>query len=270
MHATPCDPSSFYALTRLLDLRRPLVVIDLESTGVDVQNDRIIEIGLVSLHPDGAAVSFSSLVNPGVPLPDAVTEITGITEEMLAGAPPLSTVAPMVNDYLTNADLAGYNLLKFDLPLLENEFTRLNMALAGPADRKVLDAFQIFRRREPHSLERAVAHYTGRPIQQTHRAIDDVAATAGVLAAQLARYGLIGNLEAVDLALRDPYLDSEGKFKKDGEEVVFCFGKFTGRTVSEVQATEPGYIQWVIDKIGGEAADVLNRYIQTETEQATP
>lgn len=256
---------AFISCARMIDLARPLVFLDLETTGTDVEQDRIIEIALAALQPDGAVLPFNTLIDPGVPLPERISEITGITEEMLADAPHFSVIAPVLNEFLENADLAGYNLLRFDLPLLENEFLRCGMSMASPANRSVIDAFQIFRMREPHTLERAVGFYTGHPIQQSHRAFDDVVATAEVLAVQLARYDLYGTIDDVEKKARRPFLDREGKLKEVDGQVVFCFGKYNGQAVAEVFATDPDYIGWAIENIGGEIASILSEIVEYET-----
>ena len=254
------DTSPLQALqtcASLIDLERPLAVIDIETTGIDAGKDAIIQIGVARLSSGGGIETFDSFVDPGRPVPDEVQELTGITNEMLEGAPPFPHVAPDINRLLGDADLCGYNVVGFDLPFLESEFERHGLSLRQPDGRQVLDVYQIFRKKEPHTLERAVAHYTGQPFEQSHQALDDVEATARVLAVQLARYGFSGSLNDVVSDARHPHLDAEGKLMADGGSVVLCFGKHQGHTIRHVEENDPSYLDWMIREIGGEVGRIV-------------
>jgi DNA polymerase-3 subunit epsilon len=135
---------------------------------------------------------------------------------------------------------------------------RVGIPLEKPEDQQVLDVYQIYRTMEPHTLERAVAEYTGRPFHQAHQALDDVEATAQVLAAQLARYELSGSLRNVIATVRYPYLDGDGKLKADGEQIVVCFGKHEGRTIQDIAGDDPSYLDWVVSEIGGEIGRIVS------------
>lgn len=250
--AVPHDTRALQLCARLLELTRPLVVLDLETTGLDRTQDAVLQVGLARVEPDGDVTLLERLVDPGRPVPRAVQELTGITDALLEGAPPFREVAAQINDFVRDADLAGYNIARFDVPFLEAVFEREGLVLEGPPDRQLLDACQIFRQQEAHSLERAVAFYTGRPLVQSHRALDDVLATADVLAAQLTRYKLAGALNHVIAAVRYPYLDGDGKLKEVDGRMVLCFGKYRDRAVEEVLETDPRYLDWVVGEIGGE------------------
>jgi DNA polymerase-3 subunit epsilon len=143
---------------------------------------------------------------------------------------------------------------------------RAGIPLDKPEDQQVLDVYQIYRTMEPHTLERAVAEYTGRPFHQSHQALDDVEATAQVLAAQLARYELSGSLRDVIATVRYPYLDGEGKLKAEGEQIVVCFGKHEGRTIQDIASDDPSYLDWVASEIGGE----IGRIISTRRQELHP
>lgn len=253
----PIDTTALETCAEIIDLTRPLAVFDIETTGIDTDDDAIIQVGIARIEPDGEIESYSALINPGVPVPDEVQELTGITDEMLADAPSFIEVAPDINHLLGDADLCGYNVVRFDLPFLESEFARHGMQLMRPEDRQVLDVYQIFRKKEPHTLEQAVAHYTGRPLDQSHQALADVAATSKVLAVQLALYGFAGSLDDIVAKARHPHLDAEGKLKEDGESVVICFGKYRNYTIEEVEQVEPSYLDWIVREIGGEVGSIV-------------
>ncbi len=263
---TSADTDALSLCARLFDLSRPLAVFDLETTGIDLGRDAIIQVGIARLNPDGETTTYSTLVDPGRLIPDEVQELTGITNDMVGGAPSLEAVAPEINRLLGSADLCGYNVLKFDLPFLEQAMEQVGIPLDKPEDQQVLDVYQIYRTMEPHTLERAVAEYTGRPFHQSHQALDDVEATTQVLAAQLARYELSGSLRDVIATVRYPYLDGDRKLKAEGEQIVVCFGKHEGRTIRDIADEDPSYLDWVISEIGGE----IGRIVSTRRQELHP
>jgi len=242
---------------RLLSLQRPLSVFDLETTGIDPTQDGVIQIGIARLSPSAAVEQFESLVNPGRPIPPEVEALTGISNEDVDDAPCFNEVAADIQRLLGGADLAGYNLVRFDFPFLEQSFEQHGLALDVPSDRQLLDVYQIFRKHVPHSLEQAVAHYVGKPVVQSHRALDDVHCTAAVLAAQLAQHGYHGDLEGVVREVRHPHLDAEGKLRAEGDGVVLTFGKHEGRTVADLMDESPGYLDWIEREIAGEVGRII-------------
>ena len=173
-----------------LVLVRPLVCVDLEATGVWPGHDRIIQIAAASIFPDGSLSTWSSLVNPEQPIPPVSTAIHGITDAMAAGAPTFAQLAPTIWTLLSDRDLTGYNVDRFDRRLLAAEFRRVGFddpTIGG----RVLDAYTIFVRREPRSLDAALRFYgvqEGQTIRHAHEASSDVEATVAVLAAQLKTY----------------------------------------------------------------------------------
>jgi len=251
------DITALKTCAQIIDLSRPLALFDIETTGVDPESDSIIQIGIARFDLDDKVETYSTLVNPGVPVPEEVQELTGITDEMLVDAPSFVDVADEINRLLGDADVCGYNIIRFDLPFLENAFSDHFMELAKPEDQQVLDVYQIFRKKEPHTLERAVAHYTGQPHVQSHQALDDVAATSRVLAAQLARHGFTGSTAEIVADARHPHLDAEGKLKADGDSVVLCFGKHKGDAIADIEQKDPSYLDWIIREIGGEVAKIV-------------
>lgn len=170
-----------------LDLARPLAVFDLETTGLDVERDRIVEIAIVKMFPDGRRERYLQRVNPGVPIPPEAARVHGIRDEDVASAPGFSEIAAEVEHLLEGADLAGFNAARFDLPLLAAEFARAGRTL--PLDgRAVLDAALIFHRKEPRHLAAALRFYCGRDLAGAHSADADAEACLDILEAQLARY----------------------------------------------------------------------------------
>jgi len=245
-------------LLKHLDLARPLTVFDLETTGVDTDADEIIDIGLMQVSPKGQVRSFQSLVKPTQrTVSDEITELTGISADMLTDAPTFAELVGELKSFFQGSDLAGYNAQGFDLPMLESAYQRIGQTLPGPPDRQVLDAYHIFRKYVPHSLERAVQHYTGMLFHQEHRALSDVDATLRVLGGQVHQHKLEGTLPAVVQAIRHPYLDADRKLKQEGDKVLFAFGKYKGQPIGDVITNDPGYVDWVIREIGGEVGRLL-------------
>jgi len=174
-------------LIERVELRDPIVFLDLEATGIDVANARIVEISFVRVEPDGAVRTLHSRVDPGVPIPPASTRIHGLAAADLAGAPTLAELAPEILRILRGADLAGYNLGGYDLPLLAAELERAGFT--APFDEaRVVDACSIFKRMERRTLEAAHRFYRGEEMAGAHSATGDVLATMRVLAGQLDRY----------------------------------------------------------------------------------
>ena len=245
--------------TRMLQLNRPLVVFDLEATSVDPETARIIQVALFRLEPDDGAGTITEQltthVDPGVPIPAEVTDLTGIAEVDVAGAPAFPDLVSDLNGLVADADLAGFNVLSYDLPLLKAEYERAAADLAGPADRQVLDVYKLEQVLVPRTLEALFETYTGAPLQEAHNATADVEATIAVLNAQLRTHQPEARTPAAlaDL-IRGEYLDDNRRLKRvqtdDGQTgVQVCFGKHNGRTVREIQRMDPGYLDWMRDAI---------------------
>lgn len=228
-----------------LSLSRPLAAIDLESTGLDPANDRIVEIAVLTLAPGRAAEMFHTRVNPGRPIPSPATAVHGLADTDVAGAPRFPEIATDLTHRLGGCDLAGFGIGGFDLPLLTAEFARAGVSLPL-AGRAVLDALSVFRRREPRSLSAAVAFYLGREHAGAHRATQDVGAALEVLDEQVRRYGLPAVPAVLHAAIVE--VDVAGKFRRTDAGVTFAFGKYAGRTLDDVAASDPGYLEWMLGK----------------------
>ncbi len=246
-----------------MQLVRPLVFLDLETTGLDVEHDRIIEIALLRIEGPELSLrearTYHQFVDPERPLPPSVAELTRITERHLSGAPRFRELIPELMCWLGDADLAGYNLIAFDIPILRKEFMRAGHALPGPPDRALVDALEIWRLMEPRTLRNAYRYFVGRELEGQHRALGDVRAAAEVLHAQVKRYGFQEPPSEVIARLRYPYLDSRKRFKREGEDIILCFGKYRGYSLRQVEETDPGYLEWLWDQLDDDLRRLLRR-----------
>ena len=232
-----------------LELDRPLAVFDIESTGVNPSRDRIVEISVLKLFPDGTQQSTTRRLNPGIPIPPAVTAIHGISDADVADEPSFSDIAQKLCSYLEDCDLAGYNITTFDVPLLEAEFKRAGIEF-DMSCRKVVDAYSIFCKLYPRTLTAAYKFFCGKDLVNAHGAAADTAATFEVLLGQLEKHPeLPGTVEqlaiAGDLAGPDA-VDRTRRFKWSGNDVVVNFGKNAGRTLRDLAENEPGFLRWII------------------------
>ncbi|GAC1380703.1 MAG: 3'-5' exonuclease [Ginsengibacter sp.] len=230
-----------------LTLTRPLVFIDLETTGINLATDRIVEIAIVKLNPDGSKVEKQKLINPGIPIPKTASAIHGITDEKVKDAPTFKQVANELKQFIDHSDLSGYNSNRFDIPLLVEEFLRAGIELEMTT-RRMVDVQQIFHMNEKRTLEAAYKFYCNKELTDAHSAAADASATWEVLIAQTERYSHIG--DTIDSILsftgEEKLVDFARRFVYDNEVEVFNFGKYKGRPVSEVLKAEPQYYDWMM------------------------
>ncbi len=236
---------------RNLRLHRPLVFFDLETTGIDVVKDRIVQIGLVRIEPDGSRRTYEFLVNPQRPIPAQATAVHGITDADVAGEPTFRQIAPEIAPLFADADIAGYNSVRYDLPLLVEEFQRAGQTFET-AGRRHLDAMTIFHKKEPRHLAAALRFYCGTELQDAHTALADASATMEILDAQLERYEDLprdlDDLHSFCNPDEDDWVDRTRKFAwNEGGEVVFAFGKHRGKSLQEIARSTPGYLDWIAD-----------------------
>lgn len=230
-----------------LKLSRPLAFIDLETTGTDIGKDRIIEIAIIKVMPDGSSVSKVKRINPGMPIPKESTEIHGIRDEDVKNEPSFKEVANELRQFLMNSDLAGYNSNRFDIPLLVEEFLRAgqNMETAGI---KFIDVQRIFHLMEKRTLEAAYQFYCHKELNEAHSAEADARATFEVLEAQINRYDNLKNdVDALaKFSAEDDFVDfARRMIRRKGVEI-FNFGKYKGKPVREVLKEEPQYYDWMM------------------------
>jgi DNA polymerase-3 subunit epsilon len=232
-----------------LRLERPLAVFDLETTGTDPMQDRIVELSVLRLDPDGGRELRTRRINPGRPIPPEASAVHGIRDEDVRDAPSFRQIGRSLLDFLDGADLAGFNVRRFDLPLLEREFRDCGLDL-GAAGRRVIDAMTVFHRKEPRDLAAAVGFYLGREHEGAHGAEADVVATLEVLEAQVERYDDVPD----DVAALADWLErgrggsgERRRFvRRDDGELLLAFGKHRGRTLREVAASESRYLEWIL------------------------
>ena len=232
----------------MLNLTRPVAFIDLETTGVSLSTDRIVEIAIIKVLPDAERQVKRKLINPEMPIPNQSTEIHGISDEMVKDAPTFKQAGNEIKQFLENCDLGGYNSNRFDIPMLMEEFLRAGMEV-DLSNRRMIDVQHIFYSMEPRTLTAAYKFYCQKELVDAHSAEADVQATIDVLLAQIDRYKNLGN--SIDSILEvigeEKIVDYARRFSFDdkGREI-FNFGKFKGRPVADVLKTEPQYYDWMM------------------------
>jgi DNA polymerase-3 subunit epsilon len=230
-------------------LDRPLAVLDIEATGVSPRADRIIELAVIRLEPDGRETARCWLVNPAVPIPLESTAVHGITDEHVRDCPPFAAVAEAVAAFLAGCDLAGFNVLRFDIPMLAEEFMRAGMSF-DLDNRRVLDAQRIFHAREPRDLSAALRFYCGQEHVDAHGAEADARATLAVIRGQFRKYAdLPRDMEALDREFNalDPFnVDRGGRLRWVDGEMTINFGKKKGERVRDLLAKDPAFLKWMV------------------------
>ena len=230
-------------------IKRPIIFFDLETTGLDFKYDRIIEIGAVKIFPDGKREILTQKINPQIRIPAEISTLTGISNEDVAQAPTFAQAAPAVDAFFDGCDLGGYNIARFDIKVMTEEFKRAGMNFKAE-ERAVVDSQVIFHQKEKRDLSAAYKFYCNSDLHGAHSAQADVDATVAIFIAQMERYAdLPRDLSALHQFCRgnqDRFVDSEGKFFWRDGEAVFNFGKFKSQTLRSVTQTNPEYLHWVI------------------------
>jgi DNA polymerase-3 subunit epsilon len=232
----------------MLQLTRPIAFIDLETTGVSLSTDRIVEIAVIKLLPDGSRQVKRKLINPQMPIPKASSDIHGITDDMIKDAPTFKQVANEVKMFIDGCDLGGYNSNRFDIPILMEEFLRVGLDV-DLSKRKMVDVQHIFYTMEPRTLSAAYKFFCEKELVDAHSAEADVSATIDVFLAQLEKYKNLGNTVESVLGVigEEKIVDYARRFGYDDKGVeVFNFGKYKGRSVSDVLKAEPQYYDWMM------------------------
>jgi len=246
-------------MTHQLKLKKPLAFFDLETTGIDVMKDRIVEISIAKALPGGEVVVKTHKVNPTVPIPYETSLIHGIYDEDVKDAPPFKTIARQLAQFLDGCDLAGYNCNRFDVPLMVEEFLRANVDF-DLKNRKLIDVQRIFHLMEPRTLTAAYKFFCGKTLENAHSAEADTLATAEILDAMVKRYEgasvrdergneivISNDVETLNRIMINNNVDLMGRmvYNNDGLEV-FNFGKHKGRPVADVLQKEPSFYDWFI------------------------
>lgn len=259
-----------------LNLQKPLVIFDLETTGLDIVKDRIIQISYIKVFPDGREVRGNYLVNPEKPIPDVVVQLTGISNEDVQGQPTFKEIAQTINKIFADSDIAGYNSNHFDVPLLAEEFLRANIDFDF-SKRNMIDVQTIYHKMERRNLAAAYKFYCGRKMEEdftAHRADEDTEATYRVLQGELDMYTaerqeepervlqndmkflaefsrMNNNVDFAGRIVWGELKDRAGKniLDKDGNPIMtetFNFGKYKGTPVTTVLNIDPGYYSWIM------------------------
>ncbi|MCF0166390.1 MAG: 3'-5' exonuclease [Bacteroidales bacterium] len=239
-----------------LKLKNPLLFFDIESTGTDIATDRIIELSVVKVHPDGHKDIKTRRFNPTIPIKPEAQKVHGISNEDLKDEPQFYQMAKSLAQFMKGCDIAGYNSTKFDVPMLVEEFLRAEEILGSSIDidlrkRKMVDVQVIFFQMEPRTLTAAYQFYCGKDLTQAHSAEADTLATFEVLEGQLERYGdkLQNDIDwLADFTTRTRNLDFAGRIVlNEKDQPVFNFGKHKGRLVDDVLNLEPTYYSWMMN-----------------------
>ncbi len=230
-----------------LSLQRPVAFIDLETTGINLVTDRIVEVAIIKILPNGTRAIKRKLINPQMPIPKTVIDIHGITDEMVKDAPLFKQVANEIKQFLDNCDIAGYNSNRFDIPMLIEEFLRcdLNFNIEG---RKLIDVQKIFHQMEQRTLSAAYKFYCEKELMGAHGAEVDATATYEILEAQIERYANLGNTaESIcKICGEEDTIDFSRRLINVDGVPTYNFGKHKGKAIKEVMKIEPQYYDWVM------------------------
>lgn len=232
-----------------LNLKNPIIFFDLETTGINIASDRIVEISYLKVDLNGNETSKTLRVNPGIPIPEKVTAIHGISNEDVKDAPSFNEVAKSLARDFEGCDLAGYNSVKFDIPLLAEEFLRSGVDI-DLKRRKFVDVQVIFMKMEPRTLSAAYKFFVNKELSDAHSAEADTQATYEVLQAQLDRYPNLENDvgKLAEFSSHTRNVDFAGRIVYNEDDVeVFNFGKYKGQPVQEVLKKDPGYFGWMMN-----------------------
>ena len=231
-----------------LKLSKPICFFDLETTGIDITKDRIVEISILKVYPNGNKESKTWLVNPTIPIPKAASAVHGIPDERVAGEPTFKELAKQIHNMIKDSDLAGYNSDRFDIPLLAEEMLRAEVDF-DLGNRVSVDVQTIFHKMEQRTLSAAYKFYCGKDLIDAHTASADTNATYEILKAQLDRYdSLENNIKKLsEFTYRKQIADFAGfiGYNDKGEEI-FTFGKHKGKRVEDIFDEEPGYFGWLL------------------------
>ena len=232
-----------------LKIIKPLCFFDLETTGINVSSDRIVEISVLKIYPNGNKESRTWLVNPGIKIPQEAINVHGISNEMVINEPNFSEIAHEVKSMINNCDLAGYNSDKFDIPLLAEELLRADIDF-DIDNIHTIDVQNIFHKMEQRTLAAAYKYYCGKILDNAHSSKVDTLATYEVLESQLKKYSELENDVKFlsNFSKRGKNVDPAGFIKLNENEIpCFSFGKHKGKSVEYVMHNEPGYFGWILN-----------------------
>ena len=235
-----------------MKLSHPLVVFDLETTGTWIEKDKIVEIGMVKLLPDGSAQSYVKRVNPGIPIPVNVSRLINIVDEDVKDAPPFKDIAKEVLEFIGNSDIGGFNIQRFDIPMLDREFIEAGLSFHWQ-QRDVYDAQKVYHIHEKRDLMAAYQLYCNKELSNAHSALGDAEATVDILDAQIKRYGVedqgIESLKDFEYERSSAYFDSERKFCWWNGNLYPMFGKYRRKKhIKDLAVDDRPYLEWILTK----------------------
>jgi len=233
-----------------MKIEKPLVVFDLETTGTWVERDRIVEIGMVKLLPDGKRLDYVKRVNPGMPIPLNVSRIIDIRDEDVKDAPRFKEIAKEVIEFIGDADLGGFNIQRFDLPLLERELLEAGLSFHWK-ERDIYDAQKIYHIHEKRDLTAAYQLYCNKELTSAHTALGDAEATVEIFEAQITKYGKkeegMESLKDFDYEQSSAYFDPERKFCWWNGSLYPCFGKYRRKKhIADIAKSDRSYLEWIL------------------------
>ena len=244
-----------------LNLTRPIVFFDLETTGINIGSDRIVEICMFKVLPDGTSALKHEVVNPTIPIPPLVSKIHGIWDKDVVDKPTFAVVAKQFSQFIENCDLAGFNSNRFDIPLLAEEFLRAEVDF-DVKNRRFVDVQNIFHKMEPRTLSAAYKFYCNKDLTNAHTAEADTMATYEILLSQIERYQgvevtdkdgnvtipVVNDMKALsEMSFYNKQADLAGQIVfNDKNEEIFNFGKYKNRSVAEIFKSEPSYYDWMM------------------------
>jgi len=249
-----------------MKLSNDLVVLDLETTGTWVERDKIIELAMVKCTADNQRETYDRKINPGIPIPSVVTELTGISDQDIKDAPAFKDVAGDVLAFIQGCDLAGFNIARFDLPLLQREVQEAGLKFNWNV--KVFDAQKVFHLNEKRDLTAAYKFYCDKNLDNAHSALADTQATLEILEAQAARYGegdeALNSLRRFEYQLMAEFLDDDRKFRWWNGKAYMMFGKYAKKySLQEVARMDPGYLEWILSaKFSEEVKTLVSNALQ--------
>jgi DNA polymerase-3 subunit epsilon len=230
-----------------LQLTRPIAFIDLETTGINISTDRIVEIAIVKISPDGSKLVKRKIINPTIPIPQGATDVHGITNEMVKDAPTFKQASNEIKQFIEGCDIGGYNSNRFDIPMLVEEFLRCELNI-DIENRKLVDVQKVYHLMEQRTLSAAYKFYCQKDLEGAHGAEVDATATYEVLEAQIEKYSQIGNTieSIIKFTGEEQIVDFSRRFIMENGVEVFNFGKHKGKPVTRVLKEEPQYYDWMM------------------------
>ena len=244
-----------------LNLKRPIIFFDLETTGVDTARDRIVEISMIKVMPDGEEIVKTRRINPGMHIPEEASAVHGIYDRDVENEPTFRAISRNFFIYLEDCDLGGYNITKFDIPMLTREFSRAGLSFTT-ANRRIIDAYNIFCRMEPRNLSAAYKFFCGKEMKDAHSAEADTLATVEIFEGEIRRYSRMAKedfpqdvekwpetLDEFHAFCNQRIIDSvdpEGRFKWKNGEAVVAFGKNAGTSLRRIAIDNPDFLRWIL------------------------